>query len=80
MEGAISLTFNQAARNFAYQTIPHTDPSFGAQSMPSSNRLSLVGGNFSMDAFPKCGQTSKTSTSETSNFTLDAQMEHPGLN
>eukprot|EP00957_Ditylum_brightwellii_P090945 6925479-Ditylum_brightwellii.AAC.1 len=47
---------------------------------PSSNRLPLVGGNFSMDIFLKCGQTSKTSTSEISNFTLNAQMEHPGLN
>eukprot|EP00957_Ditylum_brightwellii_P176573 13448027-Ditylum_brightwellii.AAC.1 len=33
-----------------------------------------------MAVFPECGQTSKTSTSETSNFTLDSQIEHPGQN
>eukprot|EP00957_Ditylum_brightwellii_P130562 9959596-Ditylum_brightwellii.AAC.1 len=33
-----------------------------------------------MDVFPKCGQTSKISTLETSNITLNVQMEHPELN
>eukprot|EP00957_Ditylum_brightwellii_P123949 9448660-Ditylum_brightwellii.AAC.1 len=32
-----------------------------------------------MAVFPKCSQNSKMSTSETLNYTPDAQMEYPGM-
>eukprot|EP00957_Ditylum_brightwellii_P149908 11416867-Ditylum_brightwellii.AAC.1 len=42
----------------------------------SCNRWPLVGGNCSMDVYPKRGQIFKTSILEASNSIYDTQMDH----